>query len=431
MENTNEESIHGGIATINSTLVVQSTQKFFLSTELADVYFLFEIEQVRIPAHKYVLAMASETFRTMFFGSLPEDGDIKIVDSSSAAFKVFLSTLYCADVTITAEHVGKVMYLAKKYLVAGCLDICDQFLQGLETIDDIIGGYELAIAFNRVDLKKKLEEKISKQPKTVIESGAILTFSPEVLKEFLQIDGLMSNAKELFDVCMNWTENACNKSELDPTDMKNRKNVLGECLYWIPFNVMKPTEIAQIATDHKDLFDQDELIDLLRISASVGPVSLKKFKNKIDLHTESEAEMSLHEYKGRWVTQLPEEEKLWIKKQESVKLNYHNKRKLVSIRLAIIFHNEIAESEILSGILTIYQKDSEDEILLKQPVKIQCFQPHIYSAHERIKLIRPVEMTPGSHKFQIDFDSSWKNAKFFTKHMHAENEHLFKFLYYY
>lgn len=81
MENENEENSGPTSAKLKCTAHKNSMQNQFLSTDMADVYFLIEIEQVRIPAHKYISAIASPTFKTVFYGSIPEEGDIKIVDA--------------------------------------------------------------------------------------------------------------------------------------------------------------------------------------------------------------------------------------------------------------------------------------------------------------------------------------------------------------
>lgn len=71
-------------------------RKLYLESKNADVYFVFESNGTteRIPAHKILLASGSEVFEAMFFGSLKEEGEIKIVDASCAAFKQFLRLFY-------------------------------------------------------------------------------------------------------------------------------------------------------------------------------------------------------------------------------------------------------------------------------------------------------------------------------------------------
>lgn len=413
---------------LKCTTLARSMQNFFLSTELADVFFLFEIEEVRIAAHKTILAMASPTFKTMFYGSIPEDGDIKIVDSPSEAFKEFLSTLYCANVTITTKHVANVMYLAEKYLVANSSDVCDQFLKKMVSIDDVIVGYNLAVQYNRIELKKKMEEKleakISDQPKAVVGSESLLKCLPETLKHFLQNDGLMYCAKQLFDLCMKWAENACKKSELDPSDMKNRKKELGECFYCIPFYFMDPKKIAQIAVEYKDLFDQDDLIELMAIMSSDVPISLNKFKLKIN-------KVENCNWRWDWISKFPDERRQWIKQHETSSIETCLKAVVVGIKLSMIFHNDRKKLLVLSGIMTVNKEGEDDKILLKQPIEIECCAKSWVVSHRSIKLVKPINLeAETTYIFNIDFDSSWKEQTFFTKKMIGEYSHIVKFLCY-
>lgn len=66
-------------------------QKFMeiIMKKTPDVHFIFEEDNdtVKLPAHKDVLAASSKVFDAMFNGELKEEGDVNIVDASSAAFK--------------------------------------------------------------------------------------------------------------------------------------------------------------------------------------------------------------------------------------------------------------------------------------------------------------------------------------------------------
>lgn len=69
--------------------------QLYHDTKTADVQFTFGSHAsdgtvTRIPAHKNLLAAGSKVFRTMFYGDLKETGDVRVVDTSDAAFKEFL-----------------------------------------------------------------------------------------------------------------------------------------------------------------------------------------------------------------------------------------------------------------------------------------------------------------------------------------------------
>lgn len=86
--------------------------------DTADAYFVFEEtgQLKRISVHKIVLAAAGLVFKTMLYGDLKEEGDVKIVDASSAEFDVFIHAIYDNNEHITPENVANVLRLADKII---------------------------------------------------------------------------------------------------------------------------------------------------------------------------------------------------------------------------------------------------------------------------------------------------------------------------
>lgn len=143
--------------------------RLYLNEKTADVNFLLpktneyakliaqgakevEVEFVKIPAHKLILATASDVFHAIFYGGTKEEGDVTITDSYAGAFKEFLQCFYRGSGTFTKDNVEGVLYLAKKYLIADCLAACNSFLKDSVTPSDVCFVYYLAIRFERPDL---------------------------------------------------------------------------------------------------------------------------------------------------------------------------------------------------------------------------------------------------------------------------------------
>lgn len=72
----------------------------FMSEIMSDVHFLLGTKestegQVRVPAHKYVLATSSSVFFAMFYGSLAEKKEeIEIPDVEPSAFITMLRLVF-------------------------------------------------------------------------------------------------------------------------------------------------------------------------------------------------------------------------------------------------------------------------------------------------------------------------------------------------
>lgn len=313
MANCSKESAKPSpIIHLKSDHVVKTTQKLYLDEETADCYFVFDIDDgkktenswrrflnayfqtsifekwnrtkitQRVPAHKILLATGSEVFKPMFYGGWLEKSEVKIIDVSIEAFTEFLQFFYSNDITISIENVAELMFLAEKYFVDDCLKLCDTVIYEHLPIDDIVSGYELAIKFDRIDLQEKLVAKIGEQAKNVLQSDSFLQCSRIMLKRILEINSLSSVPEDVFDACMIWSKISCEKNGIDPLLTKNRKKQFGDCFHLIPFYAMNREQISNCTTIYDDLFDRDEMLDLINIMAASGSgvTTLIAFRNE-------------------------------------------------------------------------------------------------------------------------------------------------------
>jgi len=95
-------------------------------SEIEDVTFSFkEVSSVpesrkEIKANKVILAMASEVFKTQFFGSIPAGSVVPVEDSNVEAFGMFIDILYNVKIQLKDLNpilLGDLFYLAEKYQV--------------------------------------------------------------------------------------------------------------------------------------------------------------------------------------------------------------------------------------------------------------------------------------------------------------------------
>lgn len=196
---------------------------WYLNKKAVDVHFLIvsDGEQTKVSAHKMILAGASTVLNTILYDELSEENEIRIVDSSLQAFNEFLRFIYTNQLDLSTETIADVMNLANKYEVVECLDICARFLDQHLPVDKTFSGFELAMLFKQEKLKNKFGQ-IAEQPKAVLESKEFVNCSQNVLKSLLEIESLLCDPKNVFDACMKWTKNACEKKSLDPSISENR-----------------------------------------------------------------------------------------------------------------------------------------------------------------------------------------------------------------
>lgn len=283
----------------NCSVWEKTRKSLYLSTHLSDVNFLFyeqnndntllnqKVETKadkssvkarklidKIPAHKFVLATTSEVFFKMFYGSIPENGSVEIVNSSPEAFREFLQCFYMGSVHFTKENISEVMNLAKMYDVTDCLNTCVTFLMDTLTPEDICSGYKLAIVYDQRDLQVFCEQQIALNAIKIFGSTDFLTCDRDVLKRILQLELMPCDETIIFDSCLAWAKYACNKMDQDPEVIQNIRDQLEDCLPFIRFGTMKIEELTNRTTVYGDLFKGEEWSDMIH------SITVKNFEAK-------------------------------------------------------------------------------------------------------------------------------------------------------
>ncbi|KAL3098710.1 hypothetical protein niasHS_000826 [Heterodera schachtii] len=199
-----------------------------LSTgEYADVHFLVgdEDEKEIIPAHKFILKLASDVFEAMFrFDAQNQNAEnastncplIEVPDVEAAAFKVMLSFIYAGDLSeLNGDNAMAVLYAAKKYnipaLVAPSLQI------PVSKLRNVLLAYAQARLFDMEDYANCCLAYIDKNADTLLKSEAFLQIEQKLLCQILARDELQIP--------------------------ENRRQMLGPALFTIRFRLLTKKEI--------------------------------------------------------------------------------------------------------------------------------------------------------------------------------------------
>lgn len=156
----------------------------------------------RYPSHKCVLASGSDVFHAMFYGPMKEEGDIKIVDASVAAFFEFLQFFYCSSVDLSMENVGDVLNLGKKYEIDECVQLCTRLMCQQLKPKNVFEVYALAVLHEQHDLVEMCEKIFRAKSTAVFKSSGFLKCSKNVLSNILNNDVLTCSETEVFKACM-------------------------------------------------------------------------------------------------------------------------------------------------------------------------------------------------------------------------------------
>lgn len=236
--------------------VHNNIKKLYLNSEIADVHFVFGNE--RIPAHKNMLALGSLVFKIMFFGSLPEKGDVKIVDASSEVFKEFLQFFYLDTVHLKIKNLVDLMRLCRKYEMDMGLKICeDEFIKSI-SIDSACWSYSMAFSLERENLVTLCEQFIEDNASAVLTSDEFLACEPELMAEIFRLVSDACSAGEFVDACMKWATSECEENEFEENS-KNLRDQLEHLFDQIPFDKLTIEQLNKFIGKYKGFFTLEEL----------------------------------------------------------------------------------------------------------------------------------------------------------------------------
>ncbi|XP_055326319.1 BTB/POZ domain-containing protein 6-like, partial [Sitodiplosis mosellana] len=194
----------------------------------------------------------------MFFGSLPEQADVPIVDAPVAAFKEFLQFFYLNEVRLSSSNIVHVTNLCKKYEMNEFLKPCETAFQKSLTMDDMCWGYGIAELLEQDNLRKFCAEKIKRNAAIVVKSESFLECDSKLLSKMLALVSSHWSTLEIVIACMEWSKAKCNHISLDLSP-KNLRDQLKDVFCRIPFDKLTTQQISQHVAKYKGFFTGEEL----------------------------------------------------------------------------------------------------------------------------------------------------------------------------
>lgn len=266
------------LSTYTNDLAHRDCQKLYLNVEAADVFFLLEEGQKKVPAHKNILSALSRVFERMFSDTFGQKGVVQIDDFSADAFKAFLQFFYLTTVQLTSANALEVMSLGNRFAVNNCLNACKNFCQTILTTHTMCWGYELAIMHEWNELREFCEQKINEHPQQIFGSLSFLLCDSSLLRHILQ---LKLNCAEtvVFDGCIAWARAACIQNNVDEKNGQNLRKQLDELIYEIRFGEMKIPEFYARYNMYRGLFSVEEFEEIINIITRTNIVSSKFNQN--------------------------------------------------------------------------------------------------------------------------------------------------------
>jgi len=183
-----------------------------------DVTFTFPAEGgAALSAHSFVLAVASDAFKANFFGGRPREQVVAIVDTSRAAFAMFLDLLYGRDVSLEELDLPRLLALSRledKY-ITNQRRVLQVVAERSWTPEDAIEVLDLDVSEEFAEaVGEAMEGTLKKQREERVQLGSSMDMDWE---SYYDVDSV----RRKFEACMDLANKA--KALVEQTQMEGSR----------------------------------------------------------------------------------------------------------------------------------------------------------------------------------------------------------------
>ncbi|XP_068708895.1 BTB/POZ domain-containing protein 6-B-like isoform X1 [Montipora foliosa] len=232
---------------------LRDRNKYVFNRELfSDVRFLVgRGEKTSIPAHRYVLAISSPVFSSLFyaFGALQTEialrEQIEVSECEPESFLEMLRHMYCDEVQLSIRTAPEVLFLARKYLIPSLVDICTEFISENLTLENTLSVLDHCFLLGvSKGLEKRCWEIVDQHAAEVANHDSFIEIDHGTLTSFLSRDTLVAREIQLFRAAVRWAGRECHRLSI-PLTAENKRSALGDAFYAIRFPLMGIKEFTE------------------------------------------------------------------------------------------------------------------------------------------------------------------------------------------
>lgn len=212
----------------SSQSTVKERIRFLFNSEtLSDVVFILgkgTPDQMRIPAHRFILSIGSVVFDAMFNGGFSSEpcNEIDIPDIEPVSFLSLLRFLYTDEVSIGPDTVMSTLYAAKKYTVPTLEQRCVDFLKSNLGPDNAFTLLSQARLFDEPQLAEMCLTCIDKHTVDSFNAEGFTDIDVETLRAVLARDSLSARENQLFEAVVKWADHECRRQGI-PNACANKR----------------------------------------------------------------------------------------------------------------------------------------------------------------------------------------------------------------
>lgn len=207
-----------------------------------DVTFLTGPNKTPVKAHKFVLLLTSEYFKSMFTSGMREQ-NLNAISKENVRKDVMteiLRFLYIGTVMLSPANVMEVHEAAKEMGIKPILKFCLEFVEKSMNSANSIRYFDQSIAFHNLEVQQSSLKFIEANTKQCVKESNFNQISKPTLQVMLESDGLVIPEDELFNAIVSWGKAQANSST------KGLKDILSDVIPLIRFPMTSPEFIFKV-----------------------------------------------------------------------------------------------------------------------------------------------------------------------------------------
>ncbi|XP_077292571.1 kelch-like protein 12 isoform X2 [Arctopsyche grandis] len=189
-------------AVINSKHALRILKKMNEDQSVYDVILCIKGEE--LPAHKIVLAAASQYFYTMFTCGMKESQErfVEFDDTSMETMKKIVNYIYNGTLDVTDDTVESLLQAAYLFQLEDVIDKCCERLKENLALNNCIGIMVMADLHNLVDLKITALDFVNENFLNVFQQEEFMKLTIEQLSTILNSQNIAVEAEEQIFICI-------------------------------------------------------------------------------------------------------------------------------------------------------------------------------------------------------------------------------------
>ena len=189
-----------------------------------DVTFVVGQNRAEFKGNRFLMAIISDVFKAMLFGSMQESNAnavIDISDTNANGFQSVLNFAYLRDPEITAENVVSVKNICRKYSISDLDTECDEYFDFCLSPSTICLLLDQSITHKIDEYVQKCSDKmneIGKRSLEILQSNGFIQMGLESISVLLQSEFLRIKEEEIWDAVLKWAERQSSKEIIGDID---------------------------------------------------------------------------------------------------------------------------------------------------------------------------------------------------------------------